>query len=275
MEEMDRLQEVMRCLRAPDGCPWDRTQTHESLKKCLIGEAAEYLDAVDSHDDPGMREELGDLLMQIVLNAVIAEERGAFDLAGVTKDVTEKMIRRHPHVFSGGKADNVSEVLQLWESVKKKEKGLDSDPGFVSILDRIPRNLPAVMRAAKVQKKASEAGFDWPDEAGVREKLREEIRETGEALESGDSARIDEELGDLMFTIVNLARFRGGTDPAEILRRSTDKFIRRFQFVEKELARSGRKVSDAGPDELDRLWNQAKAQENRASSSLSESRTSD
>jgi len=275
MNEIDELQKVMRRLRAPDGCPWDREQTHQSLKKCLIGEMAEYLDAVDAADDAGMREELGDLLMQIVLNAVIAEERGSFDLSDVARDVTEKMIRRHPHVFSGERAENVSDVLQLWESVKKKEKEKNAPADFVSRLDRIPRNLPAVMRAQKVQKKAAEAGFDWPDEAGVRSKLREEIRETCEALDAGDPAKIDEELGDLMFTIVNLARFRKGNDASEILQRSTDKFVRRFRFVEEELARSGRTVEGTGPEELDRLWNQAKRQEKRSASSSSESRTSE
>lgn len=262
---IDELQDVMRRLRAPDGCPWDKVQTHGSLKKSLIGEVAEYLDAVDAADDAGMREELGDVLMQVVLNAVIAEERGAFDLADVTHDITEKMIRRHPHVFSGERAENVDQVLKLWETVKKKEKdGGDQNAGPRSCLDRIPRNLPALMRAGKVQKKAAEAGFDWPDEAGVRDKLREEIRETLEALEGDDPARIEEELGDLMFTIVNLTRFRGGTDASEILQRATDKFVRRFQFVEKEIARSGRAVSEAGPEELDRLWNQAKSQEKRS-----------
>ena len=275
MNEIDELQKVMRRLRAPDGCPWDREQTHLSLKKCLIGEMAEYLDAVDAADDAGMREELGDLLMQIVLNAVIAEERGAFDLADAARDVTEKMIRRHPHVFSGERAENVSDVLQLWESVKKKEKEKNAPVDFVSRLDRIPRNLPAVMRAQKVQKKAAEAGFDWPDEAGVRSKLKEEIRETWEALDAGDPAKIDEELGDLMFTIVNLARFRKGNDASEILQRSTDKFVRRFRFVEEELARSGRTVEETGPEELDRLWNLAKRQEKRSASSSSESRTSE
>ena len=261
---IDELQNVMRRLRAPDGCPWDKVQTHETLKKSLIGEVAEYLDAVDSADDAGMREELGDVLMQVVLNAVIAEERGAFDLADVTRDITEKMIRRHPHVFSGERAENVDQVLKLWESVKKKEKESGDPAAPVSCLARIPRNLPALMRAAKVQKKAAEAGFDWPDEAGVRDKLREEIGETLEALEGGEPARIEEELGDLMFTIVNLTRFRGGTDASGILQRATDKFVRRFQFLEKELARSGRSVSDAGPEELDRLWNQAKSQEKRS-----------
>ena len=275
MKEIDELQNVMRRLRAPDGCPWDREQTHSSLKKCLIGEAAEYMDAVDDADDAGMREELGDLLMQIVLNAVIAEERGAFDLADVTRDVTEKMIRRHPHVFSDRKAENVSDVLQLWESVKKKEKEQAPSAGPVSCLSRIPRNLPALMRAHKVQKKASEAGFDWPDEAGVRDKLREEIGETEDALKSGDPARIEEELGDLLFTIVNLARFRRGPDASGLLQRATDKFVRRFQFVERTLAESGRTVEGTAPEELDRLWNEAKRQEKRAFSSSSDIRVSD
>lgn len=251
MREIDELLSIMRRLRAPDGCPWDREQTHETLKSCLIGETAEYLDAVDRKDDAAMREELGDLLMEIVLNAVIAEERGAFTFRDVTKDVSEKMIRRHPHVFAREKAENVDQVLAIWDDVKKKEKGADA---FSSVLSRVPRNLPALLRAEKVQKKAAKTGFDWPDEEGVREKLREEIREVQEALDSNDPDRIAGELGDLMFTIVNLARFRGRESASDMLQLATDKFIRRFQYVERNLG--GRK--DASLSEMDRLWNEAK-----------------
>ena len=255
MREMDELLDVMRRLRAPDGCPWDRAQTHETLKECLIGEAAEYLDTVDRKDDAAMREELGDLLMQIVLNAVIAEERGAFTLHDVTREVTEKMIRRHPHVFAGEKAENVGQVLTLWEDVKKKEKGAEA---FASVLSRVPHNLPALLRAEKVQKKAAKTGFDWPSEEGVREKMYEEMRETREALESGDPDRIADELGDLLFTAVNLARFRGKESAEDMLHAATDKFIRRFQYVERRLNERGGVPGESSLSEMDELWNEAK-----------------
>ena len=192
MTEMDRLVEVMRRLRAPDGCPWDREQTHESLKKNLIEEAAEYLDAVDAADDAAMREELGDVLMQVVLHAVIAEERNAFDFQQVTKDIADKMVRRHPHVFGSEKVDSVSDVLTLWETVKKEEK--QGKTPVVSILARIPRSLPGLMRAEKMQKKAAKVSFDWQDEAGVRAKLAEEFQEVQAAFDSGNDVAIDEEL---------------------------------------------------------------------------------
>ncbi len=256
MKEMEELEAVMRRLRDPEkGCPWDKVQTHATLKQSLIGEAAEYLDSVDAGDDAGMREELGDLLMQIVLNSVMAEERGAFTLRDVTKDVTEKMIRRHPHVFGDAKAENADQVLNIWQNVKKQEH---APAEFTSVLSRIPRNLPALARAHKIQKKAAETGFDWTDEAGVIAKLREEVAEAEEALASGDDSRIADELGDLLFTVVNLARFRKKESAEDMLRKASDKFSRRFRYIEKKLAQEKRSPGDASPEELDLLWNEAK-----------------
>lgn len=260
MSEIQRLIEVMRRLRAPDGCPWDRKQTHVSLKKNLIEEAAEFLDAVDEADDAHMKEELGDLLMQTVLHAVIAEERNAFDFEGVAHDITEKMIRRHPHVFGEEKVESVDDVLTLWQNVKKEEKNGQIP---TSVLARIPRSLPGLMRAEKMQRKAAEVSFDWTDEASVREKLEEEFKEVCAAFQAGNDDAIDEELGDLMFTVVNLARFRKRATAEELLQRSSDKFQRRFQYLESALAAQGKSPVDVTPEELDILWNKAKAQEKR------------
>lgn len=260
MSEIQRLVEVMRRLRAPDGCPWDRKQTHESLKKNLIEEASEFLDAIDEADDAHMKEELGDLLMQAVLHAVIAEERSAFNFEDVAHDITEKMIRRHPHVFGDEKVESVDDVLTLWQNVKKEEKN-----GQVptSVLARIPHSLPGLMRAEKMQRKAAEVSFDWKEERDVRAKLEEEFKEVCAAFQSGNEDAIDEELGDLMFTIVNLARFRKRATAEELLQRSSDKFQRRFQYLESRLADAGKTPQDVTPEELDALWNEAKLAEKK------------
>lgn len=260
MSEIQRLVEVMRRLRAPDGCPWDRKQTHESLKKNLIEEASEFLDAIDEADDAHMKEELGDLLMQAVLHAVIAEERSAFNFEDVAHDITEKMIRRHPHVFGDEKVESVDDVLTLWQNVKKEEKN-----GQVptSVLARIPHSLPGLMRAEKMQRKAAEVSFDWKEERDVRAKLEEEFKEVCAAFQSGNDDAIDEELGDLMFTIVNLARFRKRATAEELLQRSSDKFQRRFQYLESRLADVGKAPQDVTPEELDALWNEAKLAEKK------------
>lgn len=254
MTEIDRLAAVMKRLRAPDGCPWDREQTHESLMKCLTGEVAEYLDAVADHDDRGMREELGDLLMEIVLNAVIAEERGAFTLEDAARGVTEKMIRRHPHVFGNAEAADSDAVVKLWDEIKKEEKNTRT-----SLLDGVPRRL-ALFSAEKMQKKAAKAGFDWPDAAQILDKIDEEIRELREAYASGDERAIDEESGDLLFAAVNFVRFRKKS-PEEILAAANAKFARRFRFVEKMLADQGKTVESASPDEREACWCEAKKQE--------------
>ena len=226
MKEIDELRNVMRRLRAPDGCPWDRVQTHATLLECLMGEAAEFMDAVDASDDANMREELGDLLMQIVLHSVIAEERGAFTFEDVARDITQKMIRRHEHVFGNAKAETAADVVKLWEKVKLKE------PEHVhkSVLDGIPNHCPALFQAEKMQKKAAKAGFDWDDSLEILDKVEEELSELREACASGDEAHIDEETGDLIFAAANIARFRKRS-PEELLARANGKFARRFRDI--------------------------------------------
>ncbi len=257
MSELERLVNVMRRLRAPDGCPWDREQTHESLKKCLVGEAAEYLDAVDHKSDAEMCEELGDLLMQVVMNSVMAEERGAFTLEDVARGISDKMIRRHPHVFGDVHVDNSAQVLVNWEKIKKTEH----DDYRKSALDGVPRNLPAILRAEKLQKKAAKHGFDWTNDADILAKVREEMSELEEAYKSGDRDRIDDEAADLVFAVVNFLRFRG-ENCEEVVNRASDKFDRRYRAVESRLAAEGKTVDDTPMDRLDELWNEVKKDAN-------------
>jgi len=256
MTEMERLVEVMRRLRAPDGCPWDREQTHESLKKCLVDEAAEYLDAVDRKSDPDMCEELGDLLMQVVMNSVMAEERGAFTLEDVAKGIADKMIRRHPHVFGDVHVDNSAQVLVNWEKIKKTEH----DDYRKSALDGVPRSLPAVLRAEKLQKKAAKHGFDWTSDALILDKIREEMNELEAAYKTGDREQINSEAADLVFSVVNFLRFRS-ENCEEIVTRASDKFERRYRAVEAKLAAGGKTVDGTSPERLDELWNEVKTDE--------------
>lgn len=258
MSELERLVNVMRRLRAPDGCPWDREQTHESLKKCLVGEAAEYLDAVDRKSDAEMCEELGDLLMQVVMNSVMAEERGAFTLEDVARGISDKMIRRHPHVFGDVHVDNSAQVLVNWEKIKKTEH----DDYRKSALDGVPRNLPAVLRAEKLQKKAAKHGFDWTNDADILAKVREEMAELEEAYKTGDKDKIDDEAADLVFAVVNFLRFRG-ENCESVVNRASDKFDRRYRAVESKLAAEGKTVDGTPMDRLDELWNKAKAEEKK------------
>ena len=256
---MQKLVDIMKALRAPDGCPWDKVQTHKSLKKCSMEECAELMDAIEDDNDAGMCEELGDLLMQVVLHAVIAEERGAFTFDDVVNEISAKMIRRHPHVFGEEKVKDTSDVLKLWEAVKKEEHKNDRK----SLMDGIPYHCPALLQAEKMQKKAAKVGFDWSSQEQIIEKIGEEFSEVKEAIAEGNDEHIDEELGDLMFTIVNLARFRKRATAEELLQRASDKFQRRFQYLESALAAQGKSPVDVTPEELDILWNKAKAQEKR------------
>ncbi len=240
-ESFERLVEVMRILRAPGGCDWDRAQTHESLKPYLIEEAYELLDAIDRKDDEEMKEELGDVLLQVIFHAQIASERGAFDIADVVENLTEKLIRRHPHVFK----DRGKYSYERWEEIKAKEKGRKK-----SAIGKINPALPALSMARRVQENASAVGFDWEDEEGVKEKVLEEIKEF---LENPS----EEEFGDILFSLVNLSRFLG-IDPERALRKSTEKFIRRFQKMEELIERDGKKLSELSIDEMDRYWEMAK-----------------
>lgn len=247
--DWDRLLEVMARLRGSDGCPWDKEQTHFSLRPYLLEETYEVLEALDQEDMHKLCEELGDLLLQIVFHAQLAQERQEFTIADVVKEIVEKLVRRHPHVFAGAQANCAREVVVNWEKIKEKEVG-----GRTSVLDGLTKGLPALMYAAKVQAKASKVGFDWPDQNGPLGKIGEELNEL---LEAESQTQKTEELGDILFSVVNLARFMD-IDPELALRGAVDKFIRRFQFVENHCRQNGNNLEQMGLEELDKVWELAK-----------------
>lgn len=247
---LDRLREIVARLRAPDGCPWDREQTHASLRGALIEECYEVIDAIERADDANLREELGDLLLHVVMHAQMAGERSAFTLEEVAAEVCRKMIRRHPHVFGDKLADDSAAVLRQWEQIKRTEKG-DS----AGTLCGLPTSMPALLRAQNAQKKAARVGFDWPDAEPVFEKMQEEIAEVRSALAAGDSKAVEDEVGDILFTAVNLAR-KLHVDAETTLAAATSRFIKRFQTVERELG--DRKMEDTPLKELDQIWDRIK-----------------
>ena len=252
------LVEIMARLRGANGCPWDREQTHESIKPYLIEETYEVLEAIDEQDPGKLREELGDLLLQIVFHARMAEEAGAFDIGDVLAAINEKLIRRHPHVFGSVQADTAQEVLFNWEQIKQAERRAAN--GQASVLDGVPRELPALLRAHRLQEKASLVGFDWKEAAEVLQKVEEELQELRGAMEEQSVERMEAELGDLLFSLVNLSRFIA-VNPEEALRKTIARFIARFRFIEEELTRRGRSLKDSTLPEMDALWRKAKAQE--------------
>ena len=252
-EPVARLRAIVSLLRSPEGCPWDREQTHESLRAGLLEEACETIDAITNADDANLREELGDLLLQVVFHTDLSAERGAFTLEDAAHHTCEKLIRRHPHVFGDGDAADTSAVLRQWEQIKREEKGERA-----SIMDGIPRALPALIRAANIQKKAGRVGFDWPDTAGVIDKFREELAELFAELESGDPKKLEHEIGDILFTAVNMAR-KLGVEPELALEHANQRFIARFQHMETSAARGGQKLEDLSPEDLDSLWRGAKS----------------
>jgi len=254
LESFAHLQQIVERLRAPDGCPWDREQTHASLRGALVEECYEVIEAIENSDDANLREELGDLLLHVVMHARMAEERGAFVLQDVAAEICEKMIRRHPHVFSDQLATTSSDVLRQWEQIKRTEKGEST-----GTLDGLPKASPALLRAQNAQKKAARVGFDWPDVEPVFEKFKEEIGEVREALALQDIGQIEAEIGDVLFTAVNLAR-KLGVDAETALAGSTNRFIARFQEVERVLAKQGRKVEGTELSELDEIWESVKSQ---------------
>jgi MazG family protein len=251
---IDQLRAIVACLRAPEGCPWDREQTHATLRSGLLEEAYEVVAAINNADDANLREELGDLLLQSVFHAQIAAEEGRFDFDHVAREISEKLIRRHPHVFGDDRCADSAEVLRKWDDIKRAEKG-----GVVeSALDGIPEGLPALLQAQKVQKKASKVGFDWTEVAPVFAKLREEIGELEAEVAGGDATRLEDELGDLLFSVVNLAR-KLHLDAETALHRATEKFSNRFRAVER-LARERQLALDKlSLPELDALWDEVKA----------------
>ena len=243
---------IVRQLRRD--CPWDREQTHESVKHLLLEEAHETVEAIDEADWPELKKELGDVLLHVVFHSVIAEEDGTFTLQDVIEAETEKLVRRHPHVFGDTHVNGTGEVLQNWEKIKMAE-------GKTSVLEGVPRQLPALLRAYRVQQKAAGVGFDFPAAAGAWEKVEEEIGEFKHLAASGASDREKEaEFGDLLFALVNYARF-AGINPENALRRTNAKFTRRFQHIERRLAEAGQAFTDVDLEAMDRLWDEAKAGE--------------
>jgi MazG family protein len=253
-EPVARLRAIVSLLRSPGGCPWDREQTHESLRAGLLEEACETIDAITKADDANLCEELGDLLLQVVFHTDLAAERGAFTLEDAAQHTCEKLIRRHPHVFGDVDASDTEAVLRQWEQIKREEKGESA-----SIMQGIPRALPALIRAANIQKKAARVGFDWPDTAGVIDKFREELAELSVELETGDRKALEHELGDLLFTAVNMAR-KLGVEPELALEHANQRFIARFQHMEEVAAAQKQKLEDLTPEDLDTLWREAKSQ---------------
>jgi tetrapyrrole methylase family protein/MazG family protein len=255
-----RFVELIARLRAPGGCPWDREQTHESVKPMTIEEAYEVAHAIDEKDDEELLGELGDLLLQVVFHASIAEERGAFRLPQILERVSDKMVRRHPHVFGEEGASTSGEVLRSWEAIKAREreaKGKEDE----SMLDSVHRGLPAVMEAFQMTTKVSRVGFDWKTADGALVKLDEEVAELREAIASGEgAAEVAEEVGDLLFVAVNVARL-AGVDPESALKAANRKFRRRFRHVEERLRAEGRGPADSTLEEMDRLWDEAKGRE--------------
>ena len=250
----DELVGIMKLLRSENGCPWDKEQTHESLKKYLIEETYEVLETIDLNDKKHLSEELGDLLLQIIFHSRIAEEEGTFDIQDVITGISKKMISRHTHIFGSDKADTAEEVLVNWEAIKKKEKGQENQ---TTVLKSVPANLPALMRSFKVQQKAAQVGFDWDDIEEVFKKVDEEINELKEVYKSEDMKKITDELGDVLFSIVNLSRFLR-IQPELALTGTINKFINRFEYVEKESIKAGKQLENMSLEELDELWNKAK-----------------
>ncbi|MGZ5537674.1 MAG: nucleoside triphosphate pyrophosphohydrolase [Chthoniobacterales bacterium] len=254
-EAFVRLRETVARLRAPDGCPWDRAQTNESLVPKLLEEAYEVAHAAQEQNDDNLREELGDVMLLVLMQAQIASERGRFHIEDVLEEITAKLIRRHPHVFGESKAHDAEAVVKLWDSVKREEKE-DAQRHY---LEGVAAALPALMRAQKIQKKAAHVDFDWSDEADVIAKIDEEFAELKEAVAGGSESDVAEEIGDLLFAVVNLARKRQ-FDAETVLQHAVDKFVQRFNAMEDELIVRGEKLGQVGLAELDKIWNAQKSE---------------
>lgn len=250
-----RLVDIMAALRAPDGCPWDREQDHHTLKKYLIEEAYELIDSIDAGHDDEIKEELGDVMLQVVFHAQIAREEARFDIAEVLEGISNKLVRRHPHVFGERDAHTAEEVLTNWEADKRKEKKHRQ-----SILDGVPKSLPALMQAQEIQRKVRKVGFDWEKAEEAFDKVEEEWREFREACLANQQAEMEEELGDLLFSIVNISRF-SKIDAETALMGTLKKFRRRFAYIEAQLKEEGIELEEASLAQMDAHWEAAKRQE--------------
>lgn len=263
-EAVERLEGILTVLRGENGCPWDRVQNHKSLKRCLIEETYEVTEAIDREDFDNLEEELGDVLLQVVFHSRLGEEEEKFDLKSVANRICEKMIRRHPHVFQGKNPDfsnnpieTVDKVLERWENVKRQEHEALT---VTESMRKLPRELPALLQSEKVQKKAADVGFDWDDVREAFDKVREETEELFEICRGDDSHHIQEEVGDLLFSVVNVARFLK-VDPENALYFTSRKFINRFSYIEESVLAQGKSLNEMSLNELDRLWNLAKESE--------------
>ena len=257
----ESLLAIMERLRAPGGCPWEREQTRETLSRSLAEECAELLDAIDRDVPAEICEELGDLFMNLLFQCVVAAERGEFTYEEMVRGIIDKMIRRHAHIFGDAHAENSAEVAALWEKIKQQEHA--GKIAQQSILDGVGHYLTALNRAEKLQKKAAKVGFDWSDEAGILDKIEEELRELREAVAAGDASGVDAELGDLLMAASNLARFRGGRSSEELLRAANRRFENRFRFIERTLAEEQIPLESAGIERMEALWCEAKRREQK------------
>lgn len=252
MDSLGKLVDLMAVLRSENGCPWDREQTRESLTPYLVEETYEVLEAIEENSPGKIKEELGDLLFQIVFHCQLARERGEFDIEEVIDAISAKMIGRHPHVFGDKKFETSEEVMKQWED-RKKDEGKNRE----SVLEGVPRELPSLLKAHRIQSRAARVGFDWSRTAEVMAKLDEELAEFREAIDKKDRPAIEDELGDVFFVLVNISRFVG-VNPEDALRKTISKFISRFRYIEMKAAGSGRKLSEMTLQEMDALWNEAK-----------------
>ena len=244
----------MAKLRSEQGCPWDREQTHDSLTRYLIEEAYEVIDAIDQNNFPALAEELGDLLLQIVFHAQIAAETGNFTMDDVISAICEKMIRRHPHVFADTEVDSVQEVLVNWEAIKKQERVAQDRQ---SVLDGVPKQLPALLRAERIQAKAAKVGFQWEHIDGAMAKLEEELKEFKQSVQFQDRAEMEAEMGDLFFSLVNICRYLD-INPEQALNSTTNKFVQRFKYIEQQAELQGKDLHSMSMEEMDLLWDAAK-----------------
>jgi len=254
--KFQRLVEIMQRLRGPDGCPWDREQTFDSIKPYTLEETYEVLDAIDRRDYPGLAEELGDFMLQAVFFAQMADEQELFSIGDALDAINAKLIRRHPHVFGEQSAENASDVLRIWGEAKaaeKKDRGADKD----GLLSGVPRALPALVEAQQIASRAAGAGFDWENPEQVIEKLHEEMAEFDEARRHASQPELEDEMGDLLFVLVNLARFVK-VDPEQALRKTNAKFRKRFGYIEGKLAENGKTLAESNIEEMEALWQEAK-----------------
>lgn len=251
------LLEIMRLLRTPEGCPWDREQTHESIRSNLLEETHEALEAIDRGDMPLLQEELGDVLLQVVFHAQMEQEKGSFTFDDVADGICKKLIFRHPHIFGDVKVGSTDEILSNWDDLKRKEKKQETD---TSTLESVSKSLPSLIRAQKLQKKAAKVGFDWPDVSGALDKVEEELAEVRAAI--GGDGDVEEEIGDLIFAVTNVSRFVK-VDSERAAAKTCNKFVRRFADMEQQAKAQGKQLSELTLEEMDALWDEAKKKEHR------------